>query len=186
MTWVLVRHGQTEWNRRGMIQGQTDVPLNRRGKAQARAAGKLLRGEPLSLALVSDLARARETARLALGRRRVPTIVSSALRELDFGKWEGLRAADIRARVPRARLGWMAGLPGRRYPAGECFRDACARVRPVLAAAARRARGGTVLVVGHQGSLQAALVILLGFRLAAGRLFRIPGGGLTRVETPKI
>jgi broad specificity phosphatase PhoE len=179
--WLLVRHGQTEWNRRGLIQGQADVPLNGRGRAQGRALGRALRGMPIRLALVSDLSRARATARLALAGRRVPWLVSPALREMDFGDWEGRRAALIRSPLGRTRRE-----PGRRAPGGESFRDVVGRVRPVLAAAARRAGAGTILVVGHLGSLRAAVIALLGLPPSAGARFDFPGGGLMVVDTPNL
>ncbi|MCY3563450.1 MAG: histidine phosphatase family protein [Acidimicrobiia bacterium] len=82
----LVRHGQTDWNRRHLLQGWVDTPLNQRGERQARALAGSLRGRRFAGVWSSDLSRAVETARLAYGE---PT-QSAALRELDFGDLQGL------------------------------------------------------------------------------------------------
>ena len=66
MKWLIVRHGETDWNWAGRIQGQSDTPLNERGRGQARALGAALREVPIDAAYCSDLARARETAELVL------------------------------------------------------------------------------------------------------------------------
>lgn len=82
----LVRHGQTEWNRRGLLQGWVDTPLNQRGRRQARELTESLQGRTFAGVWSSDLSRAVETARLCYGE----PLQSRALRELDFGDMQGL------------------------------------------------------------------------------------------------
>ena len=87
---LLARHGQTDWNAAGKIQGVSDVPLNERGRAQAAAlAGRVLDAGAISAVYTSPLKRPRETAEI-IGRRLglVPVPVA-ALPELHFGDWEG-------------------------------------------------------------------------------------------------
>ena len=156
-TLVLVRHGETDWNRDGRIQGQTDVPLNDRGREQARQLAEELVGSEFDAVYASDLARARETAEIVAARTGLPVILDADLRELDFGAWEGLTAVEIRARWPGAFEQWATvGLD--RYDGGESHDQLAARV---LAAARRLAathQGEQILLVAHGGPLRALLM----------------------------
>lgn len=111
---ILVRHGVTEWNEQSRYQGQQDVPLGDLGRRQAERLGLRLRDEPIALAYTSDLRRARETAEVALGGRPIAVTESSALRELCFGAWEGLRHDEVAARFPADWEAWT------RAPASTC------------------------------------------------------------------
>lgn len=84
-TIYLVRHGETEWNVKKLIQGQKDIPLNEKGKKQA---GKLKKIK-FDAIYSSDLKRAAETAKIIAGKRRLKIIKSTALRERYFGKFQG-------------------------------------------------------------------------------------------------
>lgn len=84
-----IRHGETDWNLQGRIQGHTDIPLNATGTSQAALLGELLGQVPFSAAFSSDLLRARQTAELVLKPRALPVIASTALRERSAGKMEG-------------------------------------------------------------------------------------------------
>jgi len=84
-----IRHGQTDWNAQGLIQGHADIPLNATGASQASHLGELLADIPFSAAFSSDLVRARQTAELVLKPRSIPIVASSALRERSAGKMEG-------------------------------------------------------------------------------------------------
>lgn len=97
----LVRHGETDWNRRHLLQGWVDTPLNSTGRRQARALARTLAGSSFAGVWSSDLVRAVETARLAHGE----PIRSEALRELDFGDIQGL---DWQGLAPPIREGMLA------------------------------------------------------------------------------
>ena len=107
-TIYLVRHGETEWNRAGRVQGHLDLPLTEIGREQARQAGatlaSLLEGEPPFLLLASPLGRAQASARLileALGPTIAEWRTDDRLREISWGRWEGLTRAEIAAREPQ-------------------------------------------------------------------------------------
>ena len=89
----LVRHGETDWNQAGLLQGQTDIDLNAQGFAQAEEAAERLREVPFEIAFCSPLIRARHTAETIVGDRKIPLTTDERLRELNFGPWEGV---DIR------------------------------------------------------------------------------------------
>jgi 2,3-bisphosphoglycerate-dependent phosphoglycerate mutase len=116
----LVRHGATDWSDASRLNGWTDVPLNDRGRLQARSLAGQLNGRSLAGVWSSDLARTEETARLAL---REP-VVDSRLRELDFGTLEGSRWEEVPVEFQRA----MAAFDGFRAPGGESVAELRSRV----------------------------------------------------------
>ena len=98
-TLLLVRHGETDWNADGRLQGHTDRPLSDYGRKQARELGDQLKeegleGEELEAIYASDLARARETAEIVGGRLGLSVVLDADLREKDWGTWEGLTAVE--------------------------------------------------------------------------------------------
>ncbi len=86
----IMRHGQTEWNAVHKLQGQTDIPLNDQGRAQAEKAREEYRDIPLDLCFCSPLLRAKETAEIVLRGRKVPIVTDDRLKEMNFGVYEGI------------------------------------------------------------------------------------------------
>lgn len=142
----VVRHGETDWNRDGRIQGHTDVPLNPDGRRQAIALGRALEGLPLAAAYASDLARAWETAELALAGRGLPVVRLAGLREKHFGTWEGLTDDEVRRRFPKAQNG--------QWGDGETAEQLADRVIAAIDQIAGGHSGEGVLVVTHGGSIR--------------------------------
>lgn len=135
---TLIRHGQTEWNRLGRIQGVTDIPLNDLGRAQAHAAAATLDAE-YDLVSSSPLSRARETAQILadeLGLELVDPV--EQIIEVDFGQAEGADDAKVAQH-------W----PDHVYPNAEQAADSAARGRRALDVVAERYPGKRVLVVSH-------------------------------------
>lgn len=89
MKLYIVRHGETDWNKKRKLQGQVDIPLNEFGKHLAVETGKGLAGIPFGLCISSPLGRALETARLILSGRDVPITTDKRIMEMSFGAWEG-------------------------------------------------------------------------------------------------
>jgi len=148
-TIVLVRHGETEWNRIRRVQGHTDVPLNDEGRRQARALAEELDGEQVDAVYSSDLGRARETAEILAETRGGNVIALPALREKHFGTWEGLTDTEVHARFPDAAAGGWGD--------GETTEQLALRVVAALEEIAAAHAGGLVLVVTHGGPLRAIL-----------------------------
>lgn len=137
---VLVRHGETEWNRLKRVQGRTDIPLNETGRQQARATAERLTGEHFDAVVASPLSRAAETAQIiADGLGIGPIELVDDLVERNYGEAEGMTGADIDAR-------W-----GGRLEAQESRTEVIDRVKPALLAIAARHPGQRVLVVSHGG-----------------------------------
>jgi broad specificity phosphatase PhoE len=146
---LLVRHGETDWNAEGRLQGQTDTPLNDFGRTQARALAEELVEEGLDAVYASDLARARETAEIIGGRIGLPVVLRTDLREKDWGTWEGLTSAE-RDRVEFA---------------GETTGAHRERTLRALREIADLHPEGRVLVVTHGGSVRRAQTAALGVAL---------------------
>ena len=146
---LLARHGETDWNREHRIQGNTDVPLNDAGRAQAEALAGELAGEPLDAVYSSDLARARDTARVVAARHGLQVVELRELRERDFGTWEGLTDVEILERFPEARE--------RPWGDAETREEMAERVLGAVHGIAARHAGGRVLVVSHGGPIRALL-----------------------------
>lgn len=100
MRFYLIRHGQTEWNIKGKIQGKTDIPLNETGFYQAKLLADAMEHKEAAAIYASPLKRAYETACVMAERMKLPVIPIEELREVDFGLWEGLSWREIQAEYP--------------------------------------------------------------------------------------
>jgi broad specificity phosphatase PhoE len=162
---VLVRHGQTEYNREGRWQGSgADVPLNAAGRAEAaRVAAALAERFAGGVAAVytSDLERARETAAILAARLGLEAIDEPALRELSHGRWEGLTHAEVLERWPEEHAAYQASPYDVRRGGGDNYQDLARRLWPALEAIAERHRGEQVVAVSHGGPIRLALSTIL-------------------------
>ncbi len=140
---LLVRHGETDWNRDQRYQGHADPPLNEAGRAQARELARALAGTDLDAAYTSDLKRAAETARIILEGRDVPLFEDRGLREIDVGSWSGLTRAEIEDRYP--------GMERHDVESEEAH---LSRVLDAVSRIAARHPDDRVLVISHGGSLR--------------------------------
>jgi 2,3-bisphosphoglycerate-dependent phosphoglycerate mutase len=149
-TLLLVRHGETDWNADGRLQGQTDTPLSDFGRDQARRLAKELESEEIEAIYASDLSRARETAEIVGERLGLPIVLDPDLREKDWGTWEGLSA------VERDRVEFV----------GESTEAHQERMlRALRRISERHAGAGRVLVVTHGGSMRRVQTAALGMAL---------------------
>lgn len=152
---ILVRHGETEWNAARRLQGQTDIALNERGRAQAAALAPMIADLAPDVALTSDLSRAAETARL-MG---IAADHDPRLREQNLGAWEGMAIEDVKRAGAQDYLDWRAGLFS--PEGGDVWAEFRARIGLVMEEALDRARH-TALLVCHGGVTRAALDAALG------------------------
>ncbi|MGZ3543043.1 MAG: histidine phosphatase family protein [Vulcanimicrobiaceae bacterium] len=158
---VFVRHGATDWNRDRRFQGQSDIPLNDEGRAQARALARALSAEVFDRAISSDLTRAYDTARIIASTNGVQIDRDSRWREFNFGAWEGLTWEEILERQPKLRDDQQTQPAYYTPEGGEAFEGVCARVSEALDAL-RSTRPARVLIATHAGPLHAALSVLFG------------------------
>ncbi len=156
----LARHGQTDWNVEGRMQGGTDIPLNATGRQQAAALKDHLKDVRFDAVYSSTLSRSRETAEIVRG--QVPLTSLADLGERRFGKFEGLlsNAPDTGPEFLRRRWDPQDALDG-----GESWVAFTDRVRSALQTIRSKRPSGSILLVGHGGTNQAILQILLGLSL---------------------
>jgi broad specificity phosphatase PhoE len=159
----IARHGETDWNAANRWQGWTDVPLNDRGRAQARELADRLRSVPIAAVVASDLSRAEETASIVATELKVALVyVDPDLRERGFGVFEGLTRAECEVQHAEA---WRAWLEDRTAPRGGETSDALrarmvAAVGRVAEEVARDDAGA--LVVTHGAALRAVVAAITG------------------------
>jgi probable phosphoglycerate mutase len=146
---LLVRHGETDWNAEGKLQGHTDRPLNDYGRRQAQALADRLAGESIDAVYASDLSRARETAEILGAKLGLPVLVDPDLREKNWGNWEGL-TSDERLHIE------FEG------ETSEAHRD---RTLGAVQRIVERHPGGRIVVVTHGGSLRRIQAAVSGFAL---------------------
>lgn len=146
---ALVRHGPTEWNETGIVQGRSDIPLSDAGRAKVAAWR-----QPDDISgfewISSPLTRAVETARIMTG-RTVPT--DERLVEMDWSEWEGMNLPDLRAQLGNLMKAWEAKGLDFRAPGGESPREVQDRLQPFLAE--RAAAGRNTVAVCHKGVIRA-------------------------------
>jgi broad specificity phosphatase PhoE len=186
VTIFFVRHGETDWNREGRLQGQQDIPLNGVGRRQAEEAGARLRrlaencGELDYVA--SPFERTRETMegmRAAIGLDAASYRQDERLKELSFGAWEGLTWKEVRASDPKGAAARERDKWGFVPPGGESYALLAERVAPVVAELRRDA-----VMVSHGGVARVLLALLCGVSRAEaprldiwqGRVLVIAGG----------
>jgi probable phosphoglycerate mutase len=152
---IVVRHGETQWNVESRIQGQGDSPLTAAGLAQAEAIADRLASERFDALVSSDLGRAMRTAAAIACRSGHSIIPDARLRERDFGEGEGMTYAEVDRAWPDAFSRVRETDPDMAVPGGESRRQFHERVRDAFAALAREHEGKRVAVVAHGGVLAA-------------------------------
>lgn len=189
MNILLVRHGETAWNREGRYQGRTDIPLSDVGKAQVAALGRRLADIPLKLAYASPLARAKNTAEAIIGGRNIPLWLDAGLLEISHGEWEGQLASDVE--ISHAEMfGVWRSKPGRSSPAGpgaETLGDVETRAWAVLETiCAQLGDGDTALVTAHDAVNRVILCRVMGLPLERIWSFRQAPAALNVLAGPSL
>jgi probable phosphoglycerate mutase len=178
---ILIRHGETAWNRDRRIQGQTDVELSALGHEQARQLARRLSREPIQAIYSSDLARARQTAEPLGEALSLPIHPTPLLREVGFGAWEGLTVSEVEARWPEEYRAWRLDSITYRPPEGERIEELQRRALTGAAEILAAHPGETIALIGHGGSVKAILCGLMDFPLSLWRRLRIDNTGVSRL-----
>lgn len=165
----LVRHGETNWNLEQRFQGQLDISLNARGRAQADALARELVGERFDRIYSSDLKRAVQTATPVAKACELTIEENPLLREKRDGAWEGFTHAEIKAAFPQEHRQYRARELDFVIPDGEGLSQFAERVTSVLTEIAQRHEGETLLIVAHAGVLDIAYRLANNMSLDAPR-----------------
>jgi probable phosphoglycerate mutase len=163
---IFLRHGETDWNVERRLQGQHDVPLNETGRRQAARAGGRIRAMEAAFPridklpyIASPLGRACETmeiARAAMGLDPHAYARDERLKELSFGRWEGLTWPEVQADAPNLAFGREHDKWGFTPPGGESYAMLAERIAPFL-----ESLGGDAVIVSH-GGVARVLMALIG------------------------
>lgn len=178
---LLIRHGETDYNRQFRFQGQIDVPLNETGLAQAARLADRLAGEALDAVVSSDLHRARATAEPLLQARGTPLRLDPLWREQSFGVLEGLEVPSVRFSHPELWAAWSRHDADHAPPGGESNQRFHARVMQALKALSEARPGARIAVFTHGGVLDMVWREVHGLPLAGPRECAIPNTGINRL-----
>jgi broad specificity phosphatase PhoE len=178
---ILVRHGSIDAGQGGRFVGSTDAPLSVDGQAEAfRLAAPVAKLMP-ARCFSSPMLRARETAASALGPNGPELAIDADLREVNFGRWEGLTFEQARHDDPAAVDRWAAGDPDFAFPGGERLADFLGRVRGVGSRLASEV-GNTVVAFTHAGVIRHLICHFLGLPWRNYVLFDVRYASLAVIE----
>ena len=178
----LLRHGAVVGAETRRFIGHLDVPLSPVGERQCEAQAARLRRVELSAVFSSDLARSRRSAQIIGAPHGLAATAVPALREMAMGRWDGLTAAEIRAREPEAFADWMARVGEFPFPGGESVPDLVARAVPAFEAIAAAHTGRAIAIVAHGGTNRALLCHVFGLPLGRLLAFGQDYGALTVLQ----
>jgi len=184
---LLVRHGETDWNRQGRFQGQIDIPLNANGLAQADAAGAFLATVSIHRAYTSSMARPRQTAeRILSAHPGVPLTATRGLVEIAHGLWEGRLEQEIAEGWPQLLADWKRAPHTVQMPEGETIHHVWQRSLATWSTiTAGLDAAETALVVAHDAVNKTILCALLGLTPADIWMIKQGNGGVTVVDYPQ-
>lgn len=161
---VLVRHGQTAWNREARFRGQEDVPLDELGSRQAEATGRYLASRwPVAAVYASPLSRTMKTAAAIAHAQDLSVQPLAGLLDIDFGEWGGCLAEEVRQRDPDLFEAWMEAPHTVRVPGGESLDIVRERVVAALGEVLARHAGQSVALVSHTVVNRVLLCFVLGW-----------------------
>jgi phosphoserine phosphatase len=166
MRLIIVRHGESEWNRIHRYQGQLDAPLSDLGLRQAEALAERLKAEPIDQIYSSRLQRAARTAEaIAAHHREVPFAYSEALLEIDHGEWQGKYADEITANYAEGLREWREHPTRSQMPGGESFSNVLKRTLDFREQLTVKHRKETVLVSTHDVVVKILVADALGMNM---------------------
>lgn len=185
---LLVRHGETDWNRQQKFQGGIDVPLNDNGRQQSQRAAELLKDVPLVFAFSSPMLRPKETAEIILQHHpQIQLQLQAGLREISHGLWEGKLEPEIEQTYPGELQRWRTVPDQVQMPEGENLQQvrerAIAAWQDILAAVAERPQTG--LVVAHDATNKVLLCHVLGLAPNSFWSFRQGNGAVSVIDYPQ-
>ena len=179
---LLVRHGDTEFNSARRFQGHSDIELSTAGYRQAERLRDRLATEEIDIIYSSDLKRALVTAELISSKHKVSLVTCPELREINYGKLEGLIFEEISRLYPEIAdrcVNWSLRLE---FPSGESFAELEDRVSKFLNRLEKHKPGQTILIVAHGGPLQLMVCYLLGIELRHWQQIRLDNASLSIVD----
>jgi broad specificity phosphatase PhoE len=159
---ILIRHGETEWNRQDRFRGRSDVPLNENGLAQAEKIAARFANVKINAVYTSPLPRAIQTAVPLAAMHHLEIEQTADLLDIDYGAWEGMAREDILAKFPDLYAQWVKS-PGKvKFPGGESVRQVRLRVEKLLSNLCEDHLGKTIALVSHRVTCHIILCVAFG------------------------
>jgi broad specificity phosphatase PhoE len=146
----LVRHGRTAWNREEIFRGTKDIPLDEQGREEARLTGEWLKGEKIDAVYSSPLSRSKETAIAIAGHHGLDVQVLEGLRDINYGKWEGVAHDEVIKQWPELYMKWKNEPHRVVFPEGESLDMVRMRSMDALMEVVSRHPEGTIVLVAHR------------------------------------
>jgi len=181
---ILVRHGETDWNKEGRFQGQIDIPLNETGKNQAQKASQFLKSINFNKAYSSSMSRPLETAKIILGENSKLNILKiNELSEISHGLWEGKLEKDIKTTWPEMLVKWHQEPENVIMPEGESIEDVSKRsLKAWQSICKNQNKNDVTLVVAHDAVNKTLLCNILGLSYSKIWTIKQGNGGITVID----
>jgi broad specificity phosphatase PhoE len=159
---ILVRHGQTPWNKDKIFRGSRDIPLNDTGREEASLAGEWLKGQRIDAAYCSPLSRARDTGEAIARHHGLKVLDLPGLTDLCYGDWEGVPLTEVKVKYADLYRQWEAAPQAVRFPGGETLDEVKARALGAVAEVLARHAGQTVLLAAHRAVNKVLIAAFIG------------------------
>ncbi len=159
---ILVRHGQTPWNKDKIFRGSVDIPLNDQGREEARLAGEWLKGETIQAAYCSPLSRARDTGEAIAQHHGLQVLDLPGLTDLCYGEWERLPLTEVKGKYADLYRQWETAPHTVRFPKGETLDEVKVRAWAAVEEVTRRHPDETVLLAAHRAVNKVLIAAFIG------------------------
>ncbi len=181
----LVRHGETEWNKNGKVQGRTDTDLSTEGVIQAKLLARRLAREDIDVIYSSSLKRALKTAEIIAEYKQCEIIESDKYHEICFGPWEGMTINEIKDKYGEHFRVYKEDPVNFRLPGAETLIDLTERTYGAVMDIVSRHKGSNILLVSHGTAIKAVIIRILGLDIADFKKFMIDNASLSILEFPE-
>jgi broad specificity phosphatase PhoE len=180
---ILVRHGETAWNRERRVQGgSSDVGLDELGRKQVERLALELKEAKIDAIYSSPLKRALDTAMAIASHHQLVVQAEPDLREMEMGELEGVPITEIGANLSQFLLQWRQGQGLERLPGGESVADLASRMWAIVQSIKAKHQQGTVVVVSHYFAIVATVCIALGWPLTCVERIRVQTGSISTID----
>ncbi len=150
VTILLMRHGETDWNRKKIFRGTHDIPLNENGEAQARQIAGVIASRKVDAAYSSPLSRALETAKIALQAHGIGVTIHEGLKDINYGHWTGMEEEAVAREWPDEYAQWVKEPHRARPPGGDTLQDVFDRAFAAVESLVQEHDGQTIALFGHR------------------------------------
>jgi probable phosphoglycerate mutase len=178
----LVRHGESEWNKLKMIQGQSDLPLTDLGRSQAGKIAKRLKSEKIDIIYSSDLKRAVETAQIIGKELNLNVSPDKRLREIDFGPWEGKKNKDVLLKYPKEYTTWLQKSYKFKIDGAETLMEVQNRTMSFVNETLDKNPDKNILIVSHNVAIKSMILGILNIGIVSYNNISLDNVSLTIIE----